>query len=96
MASIRERERRARSNYKWYQQSDMRSLADAYGRYSQAKANAWRYCEDLCERYNGTNLKVISNNCHKFTAGFEFMCPSTGVVMFMYITKDYDTIVEVA
>ena len=72
-----------------------RDLSDAYGRYSQAKANAWKSCERLCEEYHGRDLRIIGRNGFTFSAGFIF-ADEDGKVNFMWITKDYDRYAEVA
>lgn len=87
--------RLALSHYDAYKRSGMYSLSDAYGSYSSAKADAWRYCERLMDSKSGWGLKVISANGYQFTAGFEF-CGEEGQLMFMYISKSYDLAVEVA
>lgn len=89
------RENIAKSMYARYLSSDMTSLDMAYGKFSDKKMSAWKYCEDLMKSKNGRNLKVISYNTNVFSAGFEFEDPTTGVCKFMYITKGYDTEVEI-
>lgn len=88
--TTREQENRARANYAAYRRSTWTELYDAYDSFSRGKVDAWRYCKDLCKKYNGDGLKVISRNCHKFTAGFEYVDSETGEIMFMYITKGYN------
>lgn len=89
------RERVALSRYEDYKRSYASDLSDVYGRYSTAKARAWRYCENLMEEHDGWGLRVISHNGFMFTAGFLFNDPDTDALKFMYITKSYDTAVEV-
>ena len=83
------------AHYDAYKRSGMWSLSDAYGSYSSAKADAWRYCERLMDSKSGWGLKVISANGYQFTAGFEFT-GEEGQLMFMYITKSSHIAVEVA
>lgn len=45
-------------------------LSDIYGRYSSSKANAFKYCEDLCEEKKGWGLCIISHNTFSFTVKF--------------------------
>jgi len=92
----REQENRARANYSAWKRSSYTDVYHAYGSISKGKRDAWDYCVDLCKKYNGEGLKVISRNCHKFTAGFEYVDKETGEIMFMYITKGYDQAVPVA
>ena len=51
---------------------------------------AWRYCQEKQSELNGYGLKVITHNCMKFTAGFEYMDSDTGEVRFYYITPSFD------
>lgn len=63
-------------------------LDDAYGRYSTAKAVAWRDCERRCAEKNGYGLSVITYNTNVFTAGFTYE-GATGK-MFYVMTPSYD------
>lgn len=80
--------------YKQYRKSDNYDLRDCYGRFSEAKAQAWDYCIDLYLKYNGYALKVIGHNSMQFSAGFvgEIADAVTGELKkaFFYITRDYD------
>lgn len=87
---MRQRERRA---YERYCNSDKYNLSDCYQSFSQAKAQAWKYCENLMEEKNGKAVKVISHNLNEFTAGFLF--EEDGKQMFMYITKSSDVASEI-
>lgn len=78
-----------------YNSSSDTCLAHAYGSYSSAKADAWRYCEDKCREYDGRGLKVLSHNTYMFTAGFEFDNPETGAVALCIITPSKDFAFEV-
>lgn len=89
------RERTALNQYPYYQQSNASDLSDVYGRYSTAKAAAWKYCYDLMAEYDGWGLRIIGHNVFMFTAGFLFRDPETDALKFMYITKSSDTAVEV-
>ncbi len=92
---INARDRRvAMSHYEDYKKSTAHSLRDVYGRFSAAKENAWRYCEDLMQMFDGYGLKVIASNGYMFTAGFMF--EEDGKTMFMYITPSRDVAIEVA
>ena len=35
------------------------------------KEKAWEYCKDICSKYNGTNLHIVSHNVFAFAAAFE-------------------------
>ena len=86
--------RQALNHYSAYKRSGMYSLEDAYGKYSSAKASAWRYCERLMDSKSGWGLKIITANGYQLTAGFEFT-GEEGQLMFMYISKSSDVAVEV-
>jgi hypothetical protein len=88
------RQRTAKANITAYNNSTAYGLYDVYDSFSQAKSQAWDYCKELCNKYNGYALKVVSFNTFMFTAGFEFVDENTGVVMYMHITPNYDTAVE--
>ena len=94
MSTQRERERNAKGRIEQWRASKATKLSDVYGRYSKAKENAFEYCKELCHKLDGRDLKIVSHTVPKFTAGFEFTDPDTGVVKFMYITADYDTVVD--
>lgn len=87
-------ERNALEHISVYKESESYSLDTCYGRYSKAKANAWKYCEELCNRLDGWGLKVVTHNVNIFTAGFLFTDDETGVIRFMYITPSYDVSVD--
>lgn len=87
-------ERRAIAAVPAYERSTATKLSDVYGRYSRAKEKAFEHCRDLCYKYRGHNLKIITASKWMFTAGFEFENLETGEIMFMYITKSYNTAVS--
>lgn len=49
-----------------------RTVSEAYGKPSQAKKDAWKYCVDLCNLHKGKGLTVVGKTCDIFTAGFTF------------------------
>lgn len=75
-----------------YLNSRYGNLWTAYNKPSSRKAIAWHYCEAKCREYGGENLKVISRNTSKFTAGFTFRM--AGKMYLMYITKGCDRAIE--
>ena len=79
-----------------YNASDMHDLSQAYANASVFKWRAFRYCINLMASVNGYNLKVISFNCHIFTAGF--MYEAEDGVHFVYITPshNYDCVIKQA
>lgn len=76
--------------YHNYKRSYNYDLYDAYEKPSYAKVRAWRYCVELCERYNGRGLKIVGYNAQTFSVGFEYTDPETGVAMFLWHTA-YNT-----
>ena len=76
----------------------MFDLDDAYGRYSQAKRNAWDRCRRIYHSYSGepccnhdgnvrSPLKVIGANTFQFSAGFSYTTPQLET-FFVYITAN--------
>lgn len=46
------------------------TLADVYGRYSQAKANAFEKCRRMCEEMHGDDLVIVSHNTFGFSVAW--------------------------
>lgn len=88
------RNSQARANIEAWKKSNATELWHVYDKFSHNKVKAWEHCEELCYRFGGSDLKIISHNSFIFTAGFEFADPETGEVMFMYITPNHHTAVE--
>ena len=80
--------KRDRDIVRRYEWSDKCNLWEAYGSFSQKKAEAWEYCVALCKEKGGRGLKVIGANTSFFTAGFLF--EEDGKRKLMYITKGDD------
>lgn len=91
---MKQQERVAKANIERWKASNKNDITKAYKNPSVAKRRAWNYCKELCAGLNGRELKVVSNNCHFFTAGFQFADKETGVVKYMHITAYHDTAVE--
>jgi hypothetical protein len=83
----------AKANRNRYTNSTLYGLYYAYAKPSIAKQNAWNYCVNLMDKYNGYGLRVISYNTFMFTAAFLFL-DENGVVNMMYITPNYDIAIE--
>ena len=83
--------KRARGIKAAYNNSWMTSLDDCYKDYSDAKARAMRYCEDLCDDLNGTKLRILGHNCMTFSVAFT--CDTNEGQYLIYITKDADYLV---
>lgn len=67
-----------------------RTLDDVYGSYSAAKERAYRYCTDLCYKYDGYNFCITSANTFAFTVNFDFINPDDNRPMRAIITRDYN------
>lgn len=65
------------------------NLDEAYGTYSVAKLDAWRYCERLCSELDGRRLCITSVNTFRFSAQFEFDNPENGRPMVCHITPSH-------
>lgn len=72
-----------------YERSSTHNLYEAYGRFSNKKAEAWGYCEELCKKHDGKGLKVFGANTNFFSAGFLFT-DEEGNECLMYITHTND------
>lgn len=66
------------------------TLDDVYGRYSAAKVQAYRYCKDLCEKYDGYDFCITSANTFAFTVSFDFINPDDNRPMRAVITRAYN------
>ena len=84
-----------RTAYEAYKASASSELWQVYGRYSDSKENAYKYCLWLMDKLDGWDGRIISANTFIFTFGFEFINPETGAVSFAYITPSYDRFAEV-
>lgn len=88
-------ERIAQAQIERFDRSQAYSLSDVYGRYSHAKAQAWKNCENLYNKLGGYGaMKIISHNSNFFSVGFRFVDAETGVLKFAYITKGHDRFCE--
>ena len=67
-----------------------RTLDDVYGSYSAAKAQAYRYCTDLCGKYDGYNFCITSANTFAFAVSFDFINPDDNRPMRAIITRTYN------
>lgn len=75
-----------------YNRSSDTELYHCYSSFSEKKLHAWEYCKNLCYKYNGIGLKIISHNGYVFSAGFKFE-DEQGRQCLMYITKTRDEII---
>lgn len=87
-------EKRALANYPTWKKSNLNSIFSAYKNPSYDKQKAWEDCKALCYEKNGHNLKVVNHGTWFFSAGFEYPDAETGEVMFMYITKETQTVID--
>lgn len=72
-----------------YERSSIHHLCEAYGRFSNKKAEAWEYCKKLCKESGGKGLKILGANTSFFSAGFLFT-DKDGNECLMYITHTND------
>ena len=79
---------------KAYEKSNCKSLYKAYRNPSQYKENAFSYCFSLMHEKAGFDLRIIGHNCMTFSIGFQYIDNETGIVMFAYITRDYNRFFE--
>lgn len=84
-----------RTAYEAYKNAEHSELWQVYGKYSDEKENAHKYCMWLMKQLGGWRGRIISANTFIFTFGFEFINPETGAVSFAYITPTYDRFAEV-
>lgn len=66
------------------------TLDDVYGSYSVAKAQAYRDCKELCEKYDGYGFCITSANTFMFTVSFDFINPDDNRPMRAIITRTYN------
>lgn len=86
---------KVRSEYRWSRNHQCKDdIYKAYKKPSRAKVLAWPCCKNLCEAYNGRNLKILHAGCQLFSAGFEFF-DKDGVFNYMWITKSEERYAEV-
>ena len=45
-------------------------LYNVYNKASYRKEKAWKYCKELCRKYNGTNLHIVGHNTCTFSVSF--------------------------
>lgn len=76
-----------------YIKSNLYTLADCYTSNSRAKENAFAYCRELVEKYNGRQGRIIGYNSQTFSYGFIGYIGNKQA--FFYITKDYDRFILV-
>lgn len=84
----------ARAAYRKYWTITNSTLMTAYNNPSHAKINVWEYWNAERQRRNGFLLKILSHNKMRFTCGYEYSDPKTGVVMFKYIAPTWEIEIE--
>ena len=83
---------RAQRILRAFLRSDEATLDEAYGRYSQAKANAYEYCRSREREFNSYDGVITGHNCMTFSYAFTGYCE--GKKYLVYITKDYDYAID--
>lgn len=72
-----------------------KTLYDAYGKPSQRKVEAYKYCMDVCRNHDGFNDYIISYNCHFFTFGFIYYdIHGMQHVVYITATNEYDILID--
>ena len=87
-------EKSAKNHINAWRKSPYYDLHCVYKKYSVHKERAWKYCVDLCKKFDGENLRIISYNTNIFTVGFSYIDKETGIEMFCYITPSYEVAVK--
>lgn len=77
---------------------DKGSLYDCYNRPSQAKERAFKYCEDLRDKYQDSTTRsyygILSYNTSIFTYGFIGIYEGKKAVFYITPTSDFVSIIE--
>lgn len=50
----------------------VRNLGHVYGKWSDAKQEAWDQIEKECASNNGFKMSVITYTCHRYTVGYMY------------------------
>lgn len=74
--------------YRAFNRSDAYDLYAVYGRFSQAKANAYEYCRAREREFDTYNGVITGANTCTFSYAFTGLCE--GKEYLVYITKDHD------
>ena len=56
---------------------------------SYNKVKAWRYCKELCNKYNGSGLYVTGGNSSYFSAGFTFNKDGKSYLCYITYSSNY-------
>lgn len=85
----------AKSLFKAHQRSinhyGIRDLNDCYTKPSQAKIQAYDYCENMALNYQSNDYTITGYNSNQFSFSFTFK--HYGKLYLAYITKDYNYLV---
>ena len=76
-----------------YNNSTATTLRDVYGRYSQAKEDAYMDCIRLKVEMNGRDFRIVGASAYLFSAGFLFE-NEQGETCLMYITKGGNRVIR--
>lgn len=66
------------------------TLSDVYGKHSDEKEAAFRYCKwifNKYRKYQAFDFAIRSHNAFTFAANFKFVNPLNGCIMIAVITK---------
>ena len=90
---IKPNTQKARDLWRAFQGSTDVELCDVYGRYSQAKRNAYEYCRAREREFNSLNGVITSYNLFMFTYAFTGR-GEDGKMYLVYITPSHNYILE--
>lgn len=77
-----------RNAYEQFNNSSIFDLDQCYYNFSRAKAQAYDYCIELFNRYNGVKFRITGYNSMIFSVGF--IGEINGKKAFFYITPHHD------
>lgn len=72
-------------NYHLRNDQEAQDLRQIYGRYSRAKYEAFKKCQNIQTQLNGEGARFCGHNCDKYS--FAFTCHINGVKYLIYFTS---------
>ena len=80
---------RARHILRAFERSSDVELCDVYGRYSNAKANAYRYCRDREREFGSYNGVITGYNTCTFSYAFTGFAEGKHWLIYITVAGDY-------
>lgn len=77
-----------RNSYNYAMRQGLHTLWDAYKNPSVYKERAYKYCRELCAKYDGFDFRICGHGCQTFSVTFRFPHPATGEICIAWITRD--------